>query len=48
MRNTKVKMNTQNNLPETSVSSKNDNFEFDLWAAQVRRQLLAALKSTAK
>ena len=48
MRNTKVKMNTQDKLPETSVSSKNDNFEFDLWAAQVRRQLLAALKRTAK
>lgn len=48
MRNTKVKMNTQNKLPETSISSKNDSFDFDLWAAQVRSQLLAALKRTAK
>ena len=48
MTNTKVKKNAQNKLHKTSVSSQNDNFDFDLWAAQVRRQLLIALKNTAR
>ena len=46
MRNTEVKMNTHNKLLETSVSSRKDNLVFDLWAAEVRKQLLAALKKS--
>lgn len=48
MRNTKVKIDTRNWLAETLVSSKNEDFDFDAWAAQVRSQLLAALKKSDK
>ena len=43
MKNTKVKNDLQNKLAEASASSKDDGFNFDLWAGQVRRQLLAAI-----
>ncbi len=43
MKNTKVKNDLQNKLAEASASSKNDSFDFDLWAGEVRRQLLAVI-----
>jgi len=38
MRNTKVKLDTGERLAETLVSNKNEDFDFDAWAAQVRSQ----------
>ena len=45
MKNTKVKNDLQNKLTEALASSKDDSFNFDLWAGQVRRQLLAGKDS---
>lgn len=43
MKNHQEDKSLLNKPAETSVSSKNNSYDFDLWAAQVKRQLLAAL-----
>jgi hypothetical protein len=41
--NTTSKKQQQNKSSETLNSVNNDNFNFEVWAREVRRQLLAAL-----
>ncbi|UBF26481.1 hypothetical protein K9N68_00230 [Kovacikia minuta CCNUW1] len=41
--NTKVKKESKPKPDEGSVPGQNVNFNFDLWAAQVRQQMIAAL-----
>lgn len=44
---TQVKKNLKDELVEESLSNNNDSFNFDVWAAEVRPQLYAALQKRA-
>lgn len=43
MKNNQENKSLLNKPVATLVSSKNNSYDFDLWAAEVKRQLLAAL-----
>ena len=43
MKNNQENKSLLNKPAETAFSSKNNSYDFDLWAAEVKQQLLAAL-----
>ncbi|MEW6492187.1 MAG: hypothetical protein AB1589_06690 [Cyanobacteriota bacterium] len=45
---TKAEKRQKNNIIAVSASGGNDSFNFELWASEVRRQMLASLQKKAQ
>lgn len=46
--NSNLKDKQQNSSGETLLSASSDNFDFELWATVVKRQMLASLQKKEK